>query len=362
MRHGHTPRIAGTCWPAILFCGLLLAAAIGAAQETPTPFGTVVEVTRILTEVRVVDSDGMPVLGLGPENFRVKVDGQKVEVESVSWIPSTAAEAARSAEGSPRPENDSADRQKSEGRLIVFVFQKDIALRYSRTVGLAQIAPHAQEFIRSFGPDDRVAVLVFGSHLELRADFTADHEAVAEMVTTTEVLAGRIVPPDPDGPSLAAHLDSLDMKRAATMSRALELIGQALQPIEGTKSMIFIGFGLGQMSAGPRVTVGDQYRLAMEALTAARTSVFSIDITDADAHSLELGMRIVSEDTGGFYMKTNIFPEVAMTMLAKVISSYYELSIIPPPDLDESYKIKVKVDRPKTDVYVRQWHPSSYSF
>lgn len=41
-----------------------------------------------------------------------------------------------------------------------------------------------------------------------------------------------------------------------------------------------------------------------------------------------------------------------------MISSYYELSIIPPPDMKETYTIKVKVKRPKTDVYVRQDHPS----
>ena len=41
-----------------------------------------------------------------------------------------------------------------------------------------------------------------------------------------------------------------------------------------------------------------------------------------------------------------------------MISSYYELEIIPPPDLGNEYRIKVSVDRPRTDVYVRQDHPS----
>jgi len=96
----------------------------------------------------------------------------------------------------------------------------------------------------------------------------------------------------------------------------------------------------------------------MEALSAARTSVFSLDVTHADAHSLAVGLRQIAEDTGGFYVKTHIFPEAAMTRLVRVISSYYELSIIPPPDLPDKYTIKVKVDRPRSDVYVRQEHPS----
>ena len=37
-----------------------------------------------------------------------------------------------------------------------------------------------------------------------------------------------------------------------------------------------------------------------------------------------------------------------------MITSYYELSIVPPPDLAEVYEIKVKVKRPATEVYVRQ--------
>jgi hypothetical protein len=112
------------------------------------------------------------------------------------------------------------------------------------------------------------------------------------------------------------------------------------------------------MSAGPRITIDDSYPRAMEALSEARTSVFSLDVTHADAHSLAVGLRQVAEDTGGFYVKTHIFPDAAMTRLVRVISSYYELSIIPPPGLAEDYTIKVKVDRPRTEIYVRQDHPS----
>jgi len=168
-----------------------------------------------------------------------------------------------------------------------------------------------------------------------------------------------MAPPDPSNPSLTEYFDIEEGKDAASMARALELIGEALQPIPGTKSLVFFGYGLGQMSAGHRVTIDDGYRKAMEALSAARTSVFSLDVTDADYHSLAIGLRAVAEDTGGFYVKTHLFPDSAMKRLVHVISSYYELSIIPPPDLKDEYTIKVSVKRPKTDVYVRQDHASS---
>ena len=82
--------------------------------------------------------------------------------------------------------------------------------------------------------------------------------------------------------------------------------------------------------------------------------MFSLDITTADYHTLEVGLRQVSHDTGGLYIKTNLFPRAAIDKLTRMITSYYELSIIPPPDLAQAYKIKVKVKRPATEVYVRQ--------
>jgi VWFA-related protein len=337
----------------------VLATATAGAQETPTPFGTRVEVRRIVTEVRVVDFDGSPVLGLGPEDFKVKIGGDPAEVESVLWIPSTAEAAAEPAARMTEGPAEDRPPRRPEGRLIVILFQVDYAPRPSRTTGLVRMAPRASEFVADLGPGDKVAVLVFSSHLQLRADFTDDLETVAEMVKTSEVLHGRIRPPRPAGPSLAAHLDPEDAKDAASMARALELIGEALKPIPGTKSLVFFGYALGRMSAGHRITIDDAYREAMETLSAARTSVFSLDVTDADYHSLEIGLRAVAEDTGGFYVKTHLFPDFAMTKLVQVISSYYELSIIPPPELDDEYTIKVKVDRPKTDVYVRQDHASS---
>jgi len=326
------------------------------AQEPENPFGTVVEVRRIVTEVRVVDSDGSPIVGLGPDDFRVKVGGKVVDVESALWIPTTRSATAKVLAGTNEPV------RTPEERLIVVVFQTDYRPNAYRLAGLVRMAPHAKEFVENLGPGDRVALMSFGSHLQLRADFTDDHQAIADMISTTQVLKDVTVPRAARGTSLAENLDPDDAKRAATMARALELIGEALQPIPGPKSLVFFGFALGSYTAGTRITHDNSYRLAMEALTNARTSVFSLDITDADYHSLELGLETVSRDTGGFYVKTHIFPDFAMKKLTRVISSYYELSLIPPPELGKRYTIKVKVKRPGVDVYVRQDHSSGIMF
>ena len=75
-------------------------------------------------------------------------------------------------------------------------------------------------------------------------------------------------------------------------------------------------------------------------------------------HTLEIGLRKLSDDTGGLYFKTYLFPGIAMEQLVRVISSYYEISIKPPPKFKRPYHIDVKVKRKGARVYVRQNHPS----
>jgi VWFA-related protein len=326
---------------------VVMAASVCAAQSAPTPFGTTVEVKRLLTEVRVVDRSGEPVQGLQAADFRVTIDGVPVEVESALWVP-TAAASITSATPAPGERRIATP----EPRLVVVIFQTDINLY--RLKGLVRMAPEAARFVRNLDPSDRVAFLTFESHLELRADFTDDHEAVAAMLTTKEVLNGRMAPPEPSGPSLSGTFDHEKAKNAATLTMALEVVGRSLQPLSGPKTVVLFGWGLGRFNPGHPITEGHFYGPAVESLAAARASVFSLDITTADFHTLELGLRRISEDTGGLYVKTNRFPGTAIDKLTRMITSYYELSLIPPEDLDERYTIKVKVDRPGTEVHVRQ--------
>jgi len=323
------------------------------AQSTPTPFGTTVEVTRILTEVRVVDDSGQPIASLRPEDFRVKINGRRVEVDSLSWIPTTSEAAAMVATLGESVMPSGAILPAPEPRLIVVLFQSDINLY--RIKGVIRMAPQAAEFVRNLAPSDRVAFLTFESHLELRSDFTVDHEALAEMITTTEILDGTIDPPEPSSPLLADYFNADEARKAATMTRALEVVARALIPMPGPKTLVLFGWGVGRYNPGHRIMTGG-YSSAIGALAAARTSVFSLDITTADYHTLEIGLRKVSHDTGGIYLKTHLFPDGAMEKLVRVISSYYQLSIVPPPKLKRPYLIDVKVKRPGARVYVRQNH------
>ena len=202
----------------------------------------------------------------------------------------------------------------------------------SRITGMMQMLKRADEFITTLGPDDRVAILTYTSHLKLYADFTNDHEYLRELIQR------RIVPyrpPPPPGPgpfpSLAAHFDHEAARNAASPEEALRVTARALTPLRGSKTMLYIGWGMGFMSGGA-VQMRSEYPAALRALLDARVTVFPLDVTRADYHSLEGPLIRVARDTGGYYMKTYYSSYFAMDSIASIIMGRYEL-VFEKPDL-----------------------------
>ena len=69
----------------------------GAATQQPPVFGVGVDVVAV--DASVVDAEGRPVLGLGPEDFRIEVDGQ-APPDRLGRVPGPRPRAAR---GAPAP-------------------------------------------------------------------------------------------------------------------------------------------------------------------------------------------------------------------------------------------------------------------
>lgn len=130
------------------------------------------------------------------------------------------------------------------------------------------------------------------------------------------------------------------------IERALELIGEALEPLPGAKSLVLIGHGFGRFSRSG-VTMEYDYGPARDALIASRTSVFSLDVTNADYHSLEAGLQLISEQTGGFYARTNVFPDFAMQRLSGALAGYYVLFVEKPETRRAMHDIEVQLTRRK---------------
>src|SRR5207249_108798 len=138
-----------------------------------------ITVERILVDARVTNDSGDPILGLRPDDFRVRIDGKVAKVESVEWIPETTVGRELANLDAPQTEvNTSTDQPRPRGRLLVFFFQTDFTREPSRIVGQQQIVVLADKWLEWLEEDDRVAVFSFDSHMKFHLDFTGDRQKI----------------------------------------------------------------------------------------------------------------------------------------------------------------------------------------
>ena len=349
--------------PAIapVLVALLASAAAPGDQEPPDRRGAVHEqalVERVIVDAYVTAPDGNPIPDLTPADFRVRVDGRPVPLESVDWLPAGTPEV-----GAPPPEASVSDdgatpwpTDAPPGRLIVLFFQTNY--EPSRLIGLVRMAAQARQFLSTTLPSDRIAVASYDSHLKLRQDFTSDRDKIQRAINAC-LRFGHEPEPDPDShPALSRHLDAAAARKAATPERALALLAEALTPIPGGKSMLYFGWGLGTVGglSGPNPSEVRAWNDALRGMAAARTNVFSLDVTDADYHSLEVYLEQLSDLTGGRYEKTHIFPGLAMRRVERAISGRYVLVFVKPRLPRGVHQIDVELIGHKGRVSARQYY------
>jgi VWFA-related protein len=332
-----------------LVVALATAAAVSGHAQEPKPFTERVDVHRVLLDVRVTDGLGQPIEALTKGDFVVRIDGKPAPVESATWVTG----ALRSEGFITTPDGLPATTLSTiEGRLVVFVIQKD--LEPSRIVGLMRLLIDARPFFAAFTPRDRVAVLSFDSRLRIWSDFTNDLERVRALLQHDILMGEPAALLESDAPSLVASLGAGQAQDASTMEEALALVGRALEPLPGAKSVIIFGHGFGRLGMNG-VTLAPDYDEARRSLSAARASVFCLDVTQADYHSLEAGLQQVAEDTGGFFERTHIFPGRALNRLAGVLAGHYVLMVERPPVRKGRHRVDVSVPHRGATVLVRDF-------
>lgn len=334
-------------WPARVVVSLALLMGLVSVARPQTPRFPV-EVDRVLVDARVVDSRGRAIRGLQREDFRVEVDGKAVTLDSVTWI---------SSDGSSVTQDPSADdvvvsAGDVPGRLIVFLFQKD--LEPSRTPGLLRLLRRALALVSSLGEGDRVAVLSHDHRLKLWTDFTSDQARLRRILERAILFE---VDPTPltsfFSPSLGEGFDAGAARAAASPEEGLLVLARALRPLPGAKSLVFFGWGLGRMEGTLGVRMTPDYEPARRALVESRTSVFALDLTDADYHSLEVGLQQVALDTGGFYARTRDFDAAAIRRLEGVLTGHYVLAFEKPAGKRGSHRVDVRLSGRKGEVMAR---------
>ena len=340
----------------LMLAALAMAAAQAAGAQVPQ-VAERVEVSRVVVDLHVVGEDGRPMRGLTAADLKVSVDGRPVKIESLRWTTGAVAfgDALPPAGGGaivPAAEGG------LPGRLVLLFFQKD--LEPSRIEGLMLMLRQAEALLDGLNPGDRVAVASFEHHLELWSDFTTDRAAVRAILTRSILFAGRAGELASEGPPLLGRVfDRAAGRRASSMEQALAVVGAALDRLPGAKSVVLVGHGFGRMTGAgglgtARVGYEPEYREARRLLSRARATVYCLDVTRADSHTLETGLMSVAEDTGGFFMRSNWFPGQAVARLGEALGGRYELGFEKPALPHGEHAIRVELTGRKGVVFARR--------
>ncbi len=319
-------------------------ASVQSTAQAPRAGETMV-VERLIVDAHITFPDGEPIPNLTKDDLEVKIDGRQAEIDGVDWFPETGTFVDPETGARMTAVEDSA-----QGRLLVFFFQT--SFERSRIGGLVRMAEHAQNFLDTLTENDMVAVVQFDSQLKIIEDFSNDHTRLREAIQQCLKAEDYFWRYDGRWPSISRHVTVELAQKAAGPERALRYVAEGLQRMDGIKSIVVFGWGLGAYGGHGTMTYPEfeQTQLAIET---ARAAIFSLDISDADWHTLETGMRKMSRETGGFYEKTHIFPTLAMEKLRRTLSGRYEIVLFKPNKLKEgpSHDVQIKV-KGKGDVRV----------
>ena len=166
--------------------------------------------------------------------------------------------------------------------------------------------------IESSTPDEKIAVLAFGSSLRIMQDFTSDRVALVDAIESIRSWRFRGSPAAEAGPSLSAAV--ADCGRRNSIRKAIICIGSALQTLPGTKTLLFFGWGIGRPK---RDSWFVEYPAMIEAISKARTSVFVLDVSGGH-HWLEPSLELLAADTGGLFNGGCIYEMMYCADLARI--------------------------------------------
>ena len=118
-------------------------------RAQPPVFGVGVDVVAV--DASVVDADGRPVLGLGPEDFRVEVDGKPRRLVSVEYV---GRDLEPPAPPRARPAHFSSNEDAPRGRLVLLLVDRG---NIGRGRG-REVLKAAERFLDTLAPGDRVGL------------------------------------------------------------------------------------------------------------------------------------------------------------------------------------------------------------
>ena len=165
---------------------LITLSSAGMAQETiveSNKFFDVIKVNVVNVETFVTGRDGKPILGLTPDDFEIKVDGEPVEIRNFFTVEGARVRQLELAEHAGIEPRDVATADLPDYQrlnLIVYVDNSAIQPR-SRNRVLGQLK---KLLGNGFSRDDRVMVATQGSRLDIRHSFSDPPEQLGQVLDT----------------------------------------------------------------------------------------------------------------------------------------------------------------------------------
>jgi VWFA-related protein len=361
---------------AFVVLGAAVLAVPAAAQEEAQPpadargeFEEELDVTEVLLDVLVTDRQGNVIIGLGPDDFIVEEDGERVSVADVSFYsnrrlagPAPQALAGR-LEIQPLPED----------RYFILLFEDMRQKEADSNVGLVSqqldAARRAKEWIeQELLPNDWVAVASYDFKLKLQADFTRDRKGLGRAVD--DAVRGK----DPgktwpsrteaaersEEPSLAVALPAGDELRSRShrIYDGVALVAEAAGEIRGRKNLIFFTTGFGQLNSwGQYLEDPRYYPPMMQALNDNNVAAYMIDLTpNTVEHGMSDAMNQLAEETGGEYYFNFVNFLTPLSQIADENNGYYLLAYQSqrPRGASGYQKVQVRTANPQFQVKSRE--------
>lgn len=359
-------------------------------------------VELVAFDAGVVDSEGHPVPGLGPDDFALAVDGREYPVASTDFVLQTGAALGPPPSPSGFPPAFSSNEGFAQGRLLLLVVdQGNLSAGRGRDAAAA-----AQILLDGLGPADRVGLLTLpgdGPREELTSDHARVREALRKVsgrglsrhrrISLLEALAyvedddhwrwedavRRECPDTLNAPQcesdlrdeawdLASQWKNQSERSLASLASAFA----ALRRIEGSKVVVLLAEGLGLAGGGSRARavpeLDELARSAAEAgvslfvvrvrpaslVEASGTGGVVVDAQAEDQDALGLGLSMLAERTRGAVFAGS--PVAAVARVGREISAHYLVGFEPEAALRDGrlHDLVLRARRPGITVRTRR--------
>jgi VWFA-related protein len=339
-------------------------------KQTPEPANQGVikaEANMVLVSAIVTDKKGNYLRDMKRKDFHVFEDGKEQPITSFSY------EAGKRAVASGRQGTRQESGAETNNNPVAPVHRRFIVIFFDNTsLELPQQLYERDQAVRfvesTASPYRLIAVVDYGGTLKLAQDFTANKELLKhaiEMAKYSPVAAGV-------GGNRGAGAAELNFRNKM---RALRAVGRFLGTLPGRQTIIYIGGSVGVMPE-----TQDVFQDTINALNKANVGVYPISalglqgqrITNAEfggvgpnfGHGLRGGVPPIypsgflqlAQQTGGFAFASNNDIQGAMERVSEELDLTYILGYVQPNPLHNGayHKIRVKVDRPGTEVRARE--------